>query len=40
MGKKVIIFCADMNASMHIDNTNKDILILSEGSTHKSDDKH
>ena len=40
MGKKVIIFGADMNTSMHIDDTNKDVLILSEGPTHESHDKH
>ena len=38
-GKKVI-FGADMNTSIHIDNTNKDILIVSEKQTHESDDKH
>ena len=32
MGKKVIIFGADMSSSVHIDNKNKDI-ILSEGPT-------
>ena len=35
-----VIFGADMNTSIHIDNTNKDILILSEKQTHESDDKH
>ena len=33
MGKNFVIFGADMNSSMHIDNKNKDILILDEGST-------
>ena len=37
---KNVIFGADMNTSIHIDNTNKDILILSEKQTHESDDKH
>ena len=32
-GKNVIIFGADMNSSVHIDNKNKDILILGEGPT-------
>ena len=32
MGKNVIIFGADMNSSVHIDNKFKDILILGEGS--------
>ena len=31
MGKKVIIFGTDMSLSVHIDNKNKDILILGEG---------
>ena len=30
MGKNVIIFGADMSPSVHIDNKNKDILILGE----------
>ena len=33
MGKNIIIFGANMNSSVHIDNTNKDILILGEGPT-------
>ena len=33
MGKKVIIFGADMSPSVHIDNKNKDIIVLSEGPT-------
>ena len=33
MRKNVIIFGADMSSSVHIDNKNKDILILVEGST-------
>ena len=32
-GKNVIIFGADMSSSVHIDNKNKDILILCEGPT-------
>ena len=32
-GKNVIIFWADINSSVHIDNKNKDILILGEGPT-------
>ena len=31
MGKNVIIFEVDINLSVHIDNENKDTLILSEG---------
>ena len=31
MGKNVIIFEIDINLSVHIDNENKDTLILSEG---------
>ena len=38
MGKNVIIFGVDMSSSMHIDNKNKDILILGEGPTHRLDD--
>ena len=33
MGKNVIIFGADMSSSVHIDDKNKDILILGEGPT-------
>ena len=33
MGKNVIVFGADMNSSVHIDNKGKDILILGEGPT-------
>ena len=33
MGKDVIIFGPDMSSSIHIDNKNKDILILDEGPT-------
>ena len=33
MRKNVIIFGADMSSSVHIDNKNKDILILDEGQT-------
>ena len=38
MGKNVIIFGADMNASVHIDNKGKDTLILGEGPTQGLDD--
>ena len=37
-GKNVIIFGADMSSSVHIDNKNKDILILGEGPTQGLDD--
>ena len=38
MGKKIIIFGADMSSSLHIDNKGKDILILGEGPTEGLDD--
>ena len=38
MGKNVIIFGADMNSSVHIDNKNKAILILDIGPTQGLDD--
>ena len=38
MRKNVIIFGADMNSSVHIDNKGKDILILGEGPTQGLDD--
>ena len=38
MGKNVIIFGADMSSSVHIDNINKDILILGEKLTQGLDD--
>ena len=38
MGKKFIIFGADMSSYMHIDNKNKDILILGETPTQGLDD--
>ena len=38
MGKNVIIFGADMSSSAHIDDKNKDILILGEGPTQGLDD--
>ena len=38
MGKNVIIFGADMNSSVHIDNKGKDTLILGEGPTQGLDD--
>ena len=38
MGKNVIIFGADMNSSVHVDNKEKDILILGEGPTQGLDD--
>ena len=37
-GKNVIIFGADISWSMHIDNKNKDILIIGEGPTQGLDD--
>ena len=37
MGKRVIIFGADMIPSMHVDNKSKDILILGEGPTQRLD---
>ena len=30
VGKNVLVFGADMSSSMHVDNKNKDILVLSE----------
>ena len=33
MGRNVIIFGADMSLSVHVDNKNKDIIILGEGRT-------
>ena len=33
MGKNVIIFGANMSSSVHIDNKNKDIVMLGEGPT-------
>ena len=38
MGKNVIIFGADMSSFVHVDNNEKDILILGEGPTLGSDD--
>ena len=38
MGKSVIILGADMTSSVHIDNKNKDNLILVEGPTQRLDD--
>ena len=38
MGKNVIIFRVDMSSSLHIDNKNKDILILAEGPIQRLDD--
>ena len=37
-GKNVIIFGADMSSFVHIDNKNKDILILGERPTQGLDD--
>ena len=37
-GKNVIIFGADMSSSVHIENKNKDILILGAGPTQGLDD--
>ena len=38
MGKNVIIFGADMSSSVHINNKNKYILILGQGTTQGLDD--
>ena len=38
VGRDVIIFGADMSSSVHIDNKNKDILILGARATQGSDD--
>ena len=38
MGKNVIIFGVDMSSSVHIDNKEKDILILGKGPTQGSND--
>ena len=38
MGQNVIIFGADMSSSVHIDNKEKDILVLGEGTTQGLDD--
>ena len=38
MGKKAIIFGADISSSVHVDNKNKDILIFGEGPTQGLDD--
>ena len=38
MGKNAIIFGADMSSSVHVNKTNKDILILGEGPTQELDD--
>ena len=38
MGKNVIIFGAGMGLSVHIDNNEKDILVLGEGPTQGLDD--
>ena len=40
MGKNVIIFGAGMRSTVHIDNKNKDILILGEGQTQGCDGPH
>ena len=37
MAKKVIIFEVDISLSVHIDNKNKDILILGKGLTQRID---
>ena len=37
-GKNVIIFRVDMSSSVHVDNKEKDILILGEGPTQGLDD--
>ena len=36
-GKDFVIFVADMSSSVHVDNTEKDILILGEGPTKELD---
>ena len=33
IGKNVVVFRVDMSSSVHIDNENKDLLILGEGPT-------
>ena len=38
MGKNVIIFGADMSSYVHVDNKEKNILILGEGLTQGVDD--
>ena len=38
MGRNVIIFAADMSSSVHVDNKNKDIVILGEGRKQGLDD--
>ena len=38
MGKNVMIFGANMNSSVHINDKGKDILILGEGPTNGLDD--
>ena len=38
MGRYVTIFGADMSSSVHVDNKNKDILILGERPTQGLDD--
>ena len=38
MGKNVTIFGGDMSSSVHVDNKNKDIVILAEGPIQGSDD--
>ena len=38
MGKDGVIFWADMGSSVHVDNNNKDILIVGEGTTQGLDD--
>ena len=38
MGRNVMIFGVDMSSSVHVDNKNKDILILGEGLTQGLDD--
>ena len=37
-GNKIIIFGADINSSAHVDNKNKEILILDKGTTQGLDD--
>ena len=37
-GKNAVIFGADISSSVHVDNTNKDILVLGKGPTDRLDD--
>ena len=37
MGKNIITFGVDLSSSVHVDNKNKDILVLGEGPTQRVD---